>query len=108
MSRYYRSYSSYDYNWGTFFGYIALIIVICIGMSCCNNAHVESEREDANMVYIKEGYCYDANTKIIYRETIIDRGKYGYDTPTYYPYINENGNYCKYENGKWVEFKKTS
>ena len=108
MSRYYSSYSSNDYNWGTIFVYIALIIVICIGMSCCNSAHVESEREKANMVYIEEGYCYDADTRIIYRETIIDGGKYSYDQPTYSPYINGNGNYCKYENGKWVEFVKTS
>lgn len=105
MRRYYSSYSN-DSFWGTIFAYIALIVVLCIGMSCCNSAHIESEREDANMVYIKEGYCYDADTKIIYRETIIDGYKYSYDTPTYTPYINANGNYCKYENGKWVEFIK--
>ena len=59
------------------------------------------------MVYIREGYCYDADTKIIYRESIIDGGRYSYDAPVYSPYINENGNYCKYEYGKWVEFIKT-
>ena len=103
MRRYYSSYSN-DSFWGTIFAYIALIVVLCIGMSCCNSARIESEREDANMVYIVEGYCYDADTKIIYKETIIEG--YRYDTPTYTPYVNENGNYCKYENGKWVEFIK--
>lgn len=105
MSRYYSSYSSYDSSWGTLIGYIILFIVLCLIMSCCNSNHVASEREDANMVYIEYGFCYDANTKIIHRETIIDGGKY-YDTPVYSPYINENGNYCKYERGKWVEFIK--
>ena len=106
MSRRYSYYSSSDDSWGSLFGYIALIIVICLIMSCCNSAHVESEREDANMVYISEGYCYDADTKIIYRETIVDGYQYSYDTPIYSPYINENGNYCKYEHGEWVEFIK--
>ena len=86
---------------------ILLAIVLFMISSCNNDAHVSSEREDANMVYIKEGYCYDADTKIIYRETITGRSKYSYDTPIYTPYINENGNYCKYEYGKWVEFVKT-
>ena len=105
MSRYYSSYSN-DSSWVTILAYIALIVVLCIIMFFCNSAHVEAEREEANMIYIEKGYCYDADTKIIYRETIIDSGKYGYDTPTYTPYINENGNYCKYERGKWVEFIK--
>ena len=105
MSRRYSYYSSNDSSWWSIFVYIILIIALCIGFSCCNSDHIVSEREDANMVYIEEGYCYDTDTKIIYKETIIDGGKY-YDTPTYYPYINENGNYCKYENGRWVEFSK--
>lgn len=106
MRRRYNYYYSSDTSWGTIFGYIALIIVMCIIMSCCNSAHVSSKREDANMIYIEEGYCYDADTKIIYIETIIGQSKYSYDTPVYSPYINENGNYCKYENGKWVELIK--
>lgn len=107
MSRYYSNYSNDD-SWMSLFGYIALVLVMALILSCCNSAHIESEREDANMVYIKEGYCYDTDTKIIYRETVVDSGRYGYDTPVYSPYINENGNYCKYENGKWIEFVKTS
>jgi hypothetical protein len=104
MSRRYSYYSSNDSSWGSLLGYIALLIVLCIIMSCCNSANVSSEREKANMVYIEDGYCYDSNTKIIYRETIIGQSKYSYDTPMYSPYVNENGNYCKYENGEWVEF----
>lgn len=106
MSRRYSYYSSSDSFWGELLGYIILLIVICSIMSCCNSNHVVSEREDANMIYIEEGYCYEADTKIIYRETIVDGHRYSYDTPIYSPYINENGNYCKYENGKWIEFIK--
>lgn len=106
MRRRYNYYYSSDASWGTLFGYIALIIVMCIIMSCCNSASVSSKREDSNMVCIEDGYCYDADTKIIYIETIIGQSKYSYATPVYSPYINENGNYCKYENGRWVELIK--
>ena len=104
MSRYY--YSSNDFGCGTILGYIAIFIVLMFIMSCSNGVHISNERDESNMIYIQEGYCYDKNTKIIYRETIIDNYRYGLDTPTYSPYINENGNYCKYKNGKWVEFIK--
>lgn len=110
MSRRYSYYSSNNDSFGSLFGelfgYIALILVICFLFTCCNSNHISSEREDANMIYIEEGYCYDADTKIIHKEIIIDGGRH-YDTPTYYPYVNENGNYCKYECGKWVEIIKS-
>lgn len=103
MSRRYNYYSSYnDSSLGELILWIAIVLVICLLMPSCNNTHIASEREKANMIYIEEGYCYDANTKIIHRETIIDGGR-SYDNPTYYPYINENGNYCKYEYGEWIE-----
>lgn len=105
MRRYYNYYSSYDDSWVSLIVSVVIILVICLFMPSCNNTHIASEREEANMIYIEEGYCYDANTKIIHKEIIIDGGKY-YDNPTYYPYVNENGNYCKYEYGKWVEVIK--
>ena len=104
MSRYY-SYSSYDS--GLTWIYIVVLVVMLLMMPSCNNSHIASERAEANMVYIEEGYCYDADTKIIHKETIIDGGR-SYDNPTYYPYVNENGNYCKYERGKWIELIKSS
>ena len=101
------SYSNSSSGWGKML--LCILLVAALGMisSCSDDVHVSFEREEANMVYISEGYCYDANTKIIHREAIIDGGRSGYDTPTYTPYINEDGNYCKYEYGKWVEFVKT-
>ena len=103
---YYSNYDS-EYNFGMILLSILLIIVCFAISSCSNDAHIVAEREKANMIYIREGYCYDADTKIIHRETIIDGYKMSNDTPTWYPYINENGNYCKYESGKWVEFSKS-
>ena len=103
--RYYNDYP--DYSWGSILLSLILCIVLLMVSSCSNDSHISSEREDANMVYIREGYCYDSNTKIIYRETIVDGYGMSNDTPTWSPYINENGNYCKYEYGKWVEFIKT-
>ena len=99
----YRDYHSDDGVGGLFLSILLLIVMLMIG-SCSNDAHITSERAEANMVYIQEGYCYDADTKIIYRETIVEGYGMSNDTPTWSPYINENGNYCKYEYGKWVEF----
>lgn len=84
---------------------IALVLLCCVLMSWCNSCSMSSGREQAGMVYIQEGFCYDAETKFIYREITITNGKYA-DTPTYTIYINENGNYCKYNYGRWEEFVK--
>ena len=106
MSRRYNYCSSYnDSSWGELILWIAIVLVICLLTPSCNNTHIASEREEANMIYIEEGYCYDADTRIIHKEIIISGGKY-FDNPTYYPYVNENGNYCKYEHGEWVEVIK--
>lgn len=102
----YRSHYHYNSN-GMSIGWTIAIIIICFFVAAiADEISVSSSREDNNMIYIEKGYCYDADTKIIYRETIINGGKYNSDTSTYSPYINENGNYCKYQNGRWIEFVK--
>ena len=105
MSRRYNYYSSRDSSWGELILYVAIILFCCLLSPSCNNTHIASEREDANMIYIEEGYCYDAETRFIYREVMTGGGRAAVK-PTYTIYINENGNYCKYEYGKWVEFIK--
>lgn len=81
--------------------FIVLIIVICIFTSCCQSC----SRNERNMVYISEGYCYDQDTQIIYIESYT--GRYGTDT-SYSPYYNENGVLCKYdiETGEWIPIEK--
>lgn len=83
---------------------MGLILLIAFLMNVCNSCSVSSGRDKANMVYIEEGFCYDADTHFIYREIIVGGGRTA-QKPTYTIYVNENGNYCKYEYGRWVEFE---
>lgn len=72
---------------------IAVLIISAASRSC--------SRSDRNMVVIKDGYCYDSNTHIIYIESYTGR----YDTnTTYTPYYDDNGKMCKYDTatGEWV------
>lgn len=101
-------YSSYrnDEDFGTFIlKMIGLIILLLFLVNISDSCSISDGRDDANMIYIEEGYCYDAETRFIYREIITGGGRAS-KKPTYTIYINENGNYCKYEYGKWVEFIK--
>lgn len=97
----YNKYSS-DKSWGAVIVWGIVLIILFLAFRWSETSHIASAREDANMVFIQEGYCYDVDTSIIYIETMIQ--KYNmHDTPIYRPYINERGNYCKYVNGAWVE-----
>ena len=76
---------------------IGLVILICLIASFSRSC----SRSDRNMVYIKEGYCYDYDTQIIYIESYT--GRYGNGT-SYTPYYNSDGDLCKYdlETGEWI------
>lgn len=76
-------------------GCVILILIISAGSRSCS-------RSNSDMIYIQNGYCYDENTKIVYKESVV--GRYDDDT-TYTVYYNENGNVCKYNetNGEWTE-----
>ena len=82
---------------------IILIIVCLLVSSACNDSSIQSSREKQNMIPIEEGFAYDAETKIIYREYISGRSKYSYDTTSYTPYFSENGNYYQYIEREWAE-----
>ena len=97
-----------DLGWGTIIICIILIIIILFSRECANTNHIQSTREEQHMVLIDEGFTYDKNTKIIYREIISGRGKYSYDSPSYTPYLNENGNMCKFVNNEWIEIIKNN
>ena len=81
-------------------GLIVLIILVFMLDSFLDSLHVSNERRDAGMIYFADGYCYDDDTKIIYREMIV-QSRLG-DSPMYTPYITQDGNYCRYENGAWI------
>lgn len=80
---------------------IGTIILLLILMFFIHSCSVSDSRNDRNMVYIEEGYCYDQDTNIIYIESY--SGRYGMDT-TYSPYYNSNGDLCKYNvvTGEWI------
>lgn len=105
---YYNRYNYYNNNddFGTsILKIIGMIILLIFLMNICDSCSISDGREEANMIYIEEGFCYDADTQFIYREIMTGGGRTA-KKPTYTIYINENGNYCKYEYGKWVEFIK--
>lgn len=79
---------------------IVAIVLLALLLGFLNQLGVSEARRDAGMVYFADGYCYDAETKIIYREMIVE-SRSG-DSPTYTPYINKDGNFCRYQNGAWI------
>ena len=76
---------------------IGCVILICLIASFSRSC----SRSDRNMVSIKEGYCCDYDTQIIYIESYT--GRYGLET-IYTPYYNSDGDLCKYdlESGNWI------
>ena len=79
-------------------GLIVLVVIIVSFSQSCS-------RSESNMVQIKNGYCYEEDTKIIYLES--ETGRYGTGT-SYSAYYSENGNLCKYNetSGEWIEVKE--
>ena len=84
-------------------GWYIILLVICFFLiAICDSCSINESREKQNMVPIEEGYAYDANTKIIYKESFHGGGRAA-KTTSYTPYISENGNYYQYIGGEWVE-----
>lgn len=50
----------------------------------------------------KDFLAYDKDTKVIYY-MFVSRGINGYSYTYFAPYISENGNFCKYVDGEFVE-----
>lgn len=85
---------------------IIIIFILCIFiMNISNDNSIDNSRREQNMIPIEEGFAYDAETRIIYREYISGRSKYSYDKTSYSPYITENGNFVRYLKGEWVEME---
>lgn len=75
-------------------GLFMIMVMLIFGSRACSRA-------ERNMVSIRNGYCYDRDTQIIYIESYA--GRYGTDT-TYSPYYDSNGDLCKYNvyTGEWI------
>lgn len=82
---------------------IVLIVALFFFCEISNNASIEYSREKQNMVSIEEGFAYDRDTRIIYRETISGRSRYSNDKAFYSPYLSADGNYYKYIAKEWVK-----
>ena len=80
--------------------WIIIAFILFFGVRSCN---ITESRSTRNMTSIKEGYVYDTNTKIIYIESFT--GRYSTEA-TYTAYYDENGNMCRYLDGKWVPIRK--
>lgn len=76
---------------------IVMLFVISISQSC--------SRQENNMTYICDGYCYDNDTYIIYRE--MESGRYG-TRLVYTAYYDEHGNLCRFntETLEWIPIKE--
>lgn len=98
----YSRYSRKDSNGDIAISIIALIVcfILYFSISSCS---VNDSRSKRNMTPIKDGYVYDTNTKIIYIESFT--GRY-HDETVYTNYYDENGDMCRYLNGKWVPIRK--
>ena len=84
-------------------GWCIILLVICFFLTIiCDSCSINESREKQNMVPIEEGFAYDANTKIIYKESFHGGGRTA-KTTSYTPYISENGNYYQYIGREWVE-----
>ena len=79
---------------------IILIIALIFFINICDSC----DRDDHNMVLIRDGYCYDRDTKIIYIES--DAGRY--TGHSYSAYYDVNGNLCKYNiyTGEFIPIEK--
>ena len=93
-----NTYSSNNTSWTAFIVEMILVIAFILIVNSCS---ISNSRNEKNMVVIKDGYCYDRDTKIIYIESYA--GKYGNNT-VYTIYYDENGNICKYDvqTGNWI------
>ena len=86
-------------------GKIAIAAAVLLLLCSVNSCGISATRRRNNMEYIKEGYTYDINTRIVYRESqmIYGRGKTNY---VYTTLVSPAGNYYRYIDGEMVEIIK--
>lgn len=102
---YYRYSNKSSLSWTEIIIMGIILVVIAVWMNSCS---ISSDRESQHMVtiYESDNLVYNEDTLIVYREEIIDGGRYT-DTATYSVYYNSNGNKCKYINGEITEIENS-
>lgn len=85
-------------------GRIAIAAAVLLLLCSVNSCGISATRRRNNMEYIKEGYTYDINTRIVYRESQIYGG--GRTNCTYTTPVSPAGNYYRYIDGEMVEIIK--
>lgn len=74
--------------------FILTIIGCVIALSIIGSCSKSCSRSESNMIYIREGFAYHEDSKIIYVES--EAGRYGMET-NYTPYYDSNGSMCTYD-----------
>ncbi len=89
----------------TLFIIVILLLIMCLITGCTTDVSDVSKGIETNFGKVegKDLLFYDLNTKVIYYlfQTAQGYAGYGYLAP----YINENGSFCQYFDGKIVEIK---
>ena len=63
--------------------YVIILVCIVIILTVGTSMTKDKSRTDHNMIVIRDGYCYEADTHIVYLES--ESGRYG-DTYVYTAY----------------------
>lgn len=85
---------------------IALVLLCAIMSGCSTMSGTQTNSSNSLIKSIpdSESLSYRTDTKVIYIIFHESMGYYGYGYMA--PYISENGNYCKYIDGKIIEIEK--
>ena len=76
-----------------------MVVGLCLLMGFASSCSQALDRDRHNMGWIYDNYVYDMDTGIVYIES------YSGMRNIYSVYVNENGNYCKYnpKTKEWSE-----
>lgn len=81
-----------------------IVIIFCCLLSGCDYEEGESLGSSVQIEYSDFDLVIDSKTKIVY----IDNEIYNANASVFHvytPYYSENGNLCRYEDGKLIEVK---
>ena len=81
-----------------------IVIIFCCLLSGCDYEEGESLGSSVQIEYSDFDLVIDSKTKIVYIDNeVCNSNANAYHV--YTPYYSENGNLCRYEDGKFMEVK---